>query len=226
MCARFGLEQGILPFLEFLGIAPEDVPPPPPNIASGRPTDPMAVVLRNPKTQRIELRYPRWGLVPHWSKGPIQGQPLLNARIETLEEKPAFSKILRLRRCVIPLLNFQESSKSEGKVYRYSMKDGSHFGAAGLWDYRRMDDGSTLVSCAMITCEANELVGRRHHRMPWMLSPEDMHRWLDPTLDDPVSLFQPMDPSLMLEQFERDLKSVSKRPDLSREVEEQEPLFA
>ena len=206
MCARFGLEQGILPFLELLGIDPEKAATPPPNIMSGRPTDPVAVVLRNPKSREMELRYPRWGLVPHGSKGPLDrdGKPMINARAETIADLKSFATPFRRRRCIMPMVGFHESSKAERSKHFFTMRDGSPMGVAAIWDYRVLEDGKSLVSCAMITCGPNELVAKVHHRMPAVLRPEDYLRWLDLDLQNPdelSSMLGPMDSGLMDSEF-------------------------
>ena len=229
MCARFGLEQGILPFLELLGIVPEDAATPPPNIASGRPTDPVAVVLRNPRSRQIELRYPRWGLVSHKSTGPLDrdGKPLINASAEGIADKWSFDVPFRRRRCIMPMMGFHESSKIEKSKHLFSMADGSCMGVAALWDYRKLDDGKSLVSCTMITTAANDLVAKVHHRMPAILRPEDYLRWLDLDLQDEDELnamLEPFDPNLMRGEFVGMLAS-AKKAEKVQAAEEQEPLF-
>ena len=231
MCAHYGLDQGILPFLELLGFDPLTAAAPPSGVAGGRPTDPAAVVLRNPKGKELELRYPRWGLVPNWSKGPLDrdGRPLINARAETIAELASFREPFRRRRCIMPMVGFHESSKAERTKHFFTMTDGSCMGVAAVWDYRRMEDDSNLVSCAFATVAANELVAKVHHRMPAILRPEDYLKWLDLDLQDPgevSSMLAPMDAGLMEMAYVGEMATATRRTTKAPAPDEQEPLFA
>jgi len=122
-----------------------------------------------------------WGLIPSWSS---DGKGLINARAETLEEKPSFSESFRLRRCLIPADGFYEwkrSGRSKQPFY-FQMEDESPFAFAGIWDKWQNRDQSS-ISCAIITTPPNELVEELHDRMPAILLPEFFEAWLDLNTD-------------------------------------------
>ncbi|HPB30253.1 MAG TPA: SOS response-associated peptidase [Candidatus Sumerlaeota bacterium] len=132
-----------------------------------------------------------WGLVPSWAKNPEIGRGLINARAETLAEKPAFRTPFKRRRCLIPSDGFYEwkkTGKSPGQPYFFSLPERQLFAFAGLWDEWNGSDGSIVHSFAIITTEANDLVRNVHDRMPVILAQEDEDRWLDPALQTPRDL--------------------------------------
>ena len=117
-----------------------------------------------------------WGLIPSWSKEP---KGFINARCETLEEKPSFSESFEKRRCLIPADGFYEW-KRKGKSkqpYYFQMTDESPFAFAGIWDEWQRD-GSSTISCSIITTTPNELLSTIHDRMPVILPPETQDAWL------------------------------------------------
>jgi putative SOS response-associated peptidase YedK len=118
-----------------------------------------------------------WGLIPSWSKEPTG---FINARAETLQEKPSFRDSFRDRRCLILADGFYEWGKRNGKAkqpYYIQMKDEMPFAFAGIWDQWR-GDGEVITSCAIITTTPNELVAPIHNRMPVILQPDKYHAWL------------------------------------------------
>ena len=138
---------------------------------------PSQEVLTITKSQgRRELSSFVWGLIPSWSKEP---KGFINARCETLEEKPSFSESFQNRRCLIPADGFyewQRNGKSK-QPYYFQMKDEAPFAFAGLWD-RWQNDGVDITSCSIITTTPNELLTTIHDRMPVILSPESQDAWL------------------------------------------------
>jgi putative SOS response-associated peptidase YedK len=124
----------------------------------------------------------RWGLVPFWAEEEKIGYKMINARAEGLFGKPAFRQAARKRRCIAPAQAFYEWGKTaEGKQpYALGAAGQEVFGMAGIWERWERPDGGELYSCAIVTCAANELAGRVHHRMPVILAPEDYAPWLDP----------------------------------------------
>jgi putative SOS response-associated peptidase YedK len=127
----------------------------------------------------IEARMVTWGLIPSWS---VDGKGFINARAETLEEKPSFSESFRLRRCLIPADGFYEWRRSgrEKRPYCIYVRDEAPSMFAGIWDTWRNRD-PTITSCAIITTAANELVGELHDRMPAILPAEAQEDWLNTT---------------------------------------------
>jgi putative SOS response-associated peptidase YedK len=141
------------------------------------PTQPVAVVTENsPRT----LEMMRWGLVPSWAKDPSIGSRMLNARAETLTEKPSYRTALTRRRCIIPADGFYEWKKQGAakQPLRIHRKDDALFGFAGLWDEWTSPDGSPLRTCTIITTGPNSLMAAIHNRMPAILRPEDEADWL------------------------------------------------
>ena len=157
------------------------------------PTQPVAVVTEN-SPRALEMM--RWGLVPSWAKDTSIGSRLLNARAETLTEKPSFRTALTRRRCLLPADGFYEWQK-QGKTkqpLRIHRRDDALFAFAGLWDEWTSPDGSPLRSCTIITVAPNELMATIHNRMPAMLRPEDEASWLDASmtsLNDLLALLAP-----------------------------------
>lgn len=145
---------------------------------------------------RRVLRTFRWGLIPKWADGPGMGQHLINARAETVCEKPAFREALRHRRCLIPSDGFYEWQKIKGgKIPQcIRLRSGEPFGFAGLWERWTSATGEVVESCAIITTPANELIARVHDRMPAILRPNDEAAWLDPALTDPAALLPLLSP--------------------------------
>jgi putative SOS response-associated peptidase YedK len=146
------------------------------------PTDPVLAIRRGERGER-EVGRLRWGLLPgRWAERR-SGPPLINARAETLEGQPAFAESFRERRCLIPADGFYEwrGDGSAKTPYWISRADGELFAFAGIWASLAARDGEgELVSCAIVTCEPNELIRPLHDRMPVVLMPEAEARWLDP----------------------------------------------
>ncbi|MDQ0719829.1 putative SOS response-associated peptidase YedK [Paenibacillus sp. W4I10] len=132
----------------------------------------------------------RWGLVLTWAKDDKIGNKMINARAETLAEKPAFKRLISSKRCIIPTNGFYEWRK-EGTVktpLRILMKDDRLFSLAGLYDTWTDPDGKKLSTCTIITTEPNNLMEDIHNRMPVILRPEDEAEWLGRDNDDVQSL--------------------------------------
>ena len=125
----------------------------------------------------IEGRLLTWGLIPSWS---VDGKGFINARAETLEEKPSFSESFRFRRCLIPADGFFEWKRTgkEKRPYYIQTIDEGPVMFAGIWDSWRSRTG-TMITCAIITTPANELVGELHDRMPAILPHDLQEAWLD-----------------------------------------------
>ena len=166
------------------------------------PTDPVLAIRRDDAGGRVPGRL-RWGLVPgRWAERR-SGPPLINARAETLQRQPAFAESFRERRCLIPADGFYEWRDDErGKTPIWvSRPDGDLFAFAGVWAALQARDGSgDLHSCAIVTCEPNELIRPIHDRMPVILSPTHEARWLEPDLaeGDLLSLLGPAPEELLV----------------------------
>jgi putative SOS response-associated peptidase YedK len=179
MCGRFRLVR-LAEFTDlFPWIGPPDADAPPRyNIA---PTQSVAVVVNLPEPK---IDYFHWGLIPSWAKDPSIGSRMINARAETLSEKPAFRTALRRRRCLIPADGFYEWKRNaDGKTktpMHIQMKNGRPFAFAGLWETWHDPGGSAVQSCTIITTEPNELMKDIHDRMPAIVREEQYRAWLDP----------------------------------------------
>ncbi len=142
------------------------------------PTQRIAVCTR--EEERRLYRPMRWGLVPHWYKTPNDGPLLINARSETVAEKPAFRAAIRERRCLVPASGFYEWDRSDPKKplpWYVTRSDGAPMVFAALWqDWGRGEDLMSTV--AIVTCAANARMSRIHDRLPVILEPEDWPLWL------------------------------------------------
>ena len=139
----------------------------------------LAVRRASDEREAVTLK---WGLIPSWAKDGSMGAKLINARSETVEEKPSFREAFKRRRCIIPADGFYEWQRTGGRKqpYYFRLKDDRLFGFAGLWENWHAPDGSHVRSATIITTEPNELVKPIHNRMPAMLKREDYQRWLEP----------------------------------------------
>lgn len=128
-----------------------------------------------------EATFLKWGLVPRWAKDAAIGNKLINARSETVTEKPSFREAFARRRCLVPLDGFYEWSRrgDRKRPFYFHMRDGEPFAVAGLWELWE-GDGGPLETCTLLTTEANELLAPYHDRMPVIIRPEDYDLWLDP----------------------------------------------
>lgn len=125
-----------------------------------------------------------WGLVPSWCKD-LSGQKPINARVETVFDKPMFRSGIRRRRCLIPADGFYEwkPSGTRKQPYWIGMADNALFAFGGIWEYWAKEGADPLISCAIVVGEANGFICAIHDRMPVIVAPEDYARWLDPALE-------------------------------------------
>lgn len=151
----------------------------------------LAPVIRQTESGRT-LSMMRWGLVPFWAKDESIGNKLINARGETLAEKPSFKRSLERKRCVVPADGFYEWKRSkDGKTktpMRIVVGQGDLFGFAGLWDRWKSPGGETIESFTIVTTEPNQTVSPIHNRMPVILSRDVEDQWLDPEITKPELL--------------------------------------
>ena len=142
------------------------------------PTQDVLAVLE--REDGREATFYKWGLVPSWAKDASMGARLINARSETVAEKPAFRQAFRQRRCIIPADGFYEWQRTGGRKqpFFFRMRDERPFGFAGLWERWEGESGEVINSCAILTTEANEVLRPVHDRMPVILHPDDYGPWL------------------------------------------------
>ncbi len=181
MCGRFSLRARNAALLaEYFDIV--DLPPLKPryNIAPSQPVAVVRLKTGQSNPQR-ELVFMRWGLIPSWAKDPKIGNRMINARAESLGEKPAFRRALERRRCLIAADGFYEwqAAGRSKQPYFIHFRDGRPFAFAGLWEHWEGPDNSVIESCTIITTAASELLRPMHDRMPVILPPETYAAWLD-----------------------------------------------
>ena len=190
MCGRFALtniDVDTLTAAFSLGESPEVTPRY--NIA---PTQNVATVIFDTERDYNRLRMMRWGLVPHWSKDSKFGSKLINARGETVHEKPSFRDSFKRRRCLIVADGFyewQQQADGPKQPMFIHMRDADEnrvpFGMAGLYAYwNDPETGEVLTTCTIITTAATTFMQPLHHRMPVILPPEHYTAWLDPAESD------------------------------------------
>lgn len=194
MCGRFVLTvdpadlQEAFPTLSI----PEGVLRPRFNIA---PSQPVAIILNR---GMYSLEFCIWGLIPGWAKDPSIGSRMINARAETIAEKPAFRAAFRRHRCLIPANGFYEWQSTPGSKTKtpffISLKSHNPFSFAGIWDSWSSPDGSEVNTCCIITTHPNPLVAPIHNRMPVILPQTAYEHWLNPAQTRPEALLPLLKP--------------------------------
>jgi putative SOS response-associated peptidase YedK len=189
MCGRYLLTASPEEIAALFGYLDGEDFPPRYNIA---PTQPIAIVRMWERSRRFALV--RWGLVPRWVKDPGQFSLLINARGETLTDKPAFRDAVRYRRCLVPSSGFYEWRREPGggKVpFWIKPRSGAPLAMAGLWETWAGADGSEIDSGCIVTTGANTDVAPVHHRMPVVIDPADFDIWLGGSTEEALSLVGP-----------------------------------
>lgn len=193
MCGRYTQTQAATAIAVAFKLA--EVPPLPPryNIA---PTQLVSAVIQ-PQQRDRQLRVLRWGLVPSWAKDPAIGSRMINARAETVAEKPSFRTALRYRRCLVLADGFYEWQRQGRKKqpFYFHLHDHQPFGFAGLWEHwESQTTGEILETCTILTTAANDVLQPVHDRMPVILAPTDYDRWLDPDQNQSAALLPLLQP--------------------------------
>jgi putative SOS response-associated peptidase YedK len=187
MCGRFTLTvdpgqlQEAFPWVDIPGDVPQRY-----NIA---PTQPVGVI---PNDGLKRLDFFNWGLIPFWAKDPKIGNRMINARSETVDQKPSFRGSFKYKRCLVLADGFYEWRKDPGmnsKIPHFiHMRGGKPFAFAGLWDAWQSKDGSEIKSFTILTTEPNQLLAEIHNRMPVILPPDTYQEWLKEGENDPELL--------------------------------------
>lgn len=157
------------------------------------PTQEVPVIRQSTAGER-ELAFVRWGLVPRWAKDPAIGARMINARAETLAEKPSFRTALQKHRCLVPADGFYEwkqTASGAKQPIHIGMKDGSTFAFAGLAERWLSPEGEVLDTCTIVTTHANAMLSVMHDRMPAIVHPSQYERWLDVAIPDVADLLVP-----------------------------------
>ena len=183
MCGRFSLTASGETIAQQFDLAEVPDIPKHYNIA---PTQTVATIVVKNERQYQPMR---WGLIPHWAKDPKIGNRLINARVETVTEKPSFRNLIKQKRCLVIADGYYEWQSQKGRKQPYYFQIGEHqpFAFAGLWDTWRSPDGE-IMSCTLLTTDASAEVSPVHHRMPVIVPPQAYSQWLDPNLTDPEAV--------------------------------------
>ncbi|WP_305969451.1 MULTISPECIES: SOS response-associated peptidase [unclassified Mameliella] len=189
MCGRFAVTLPPDAMAQLFDAVPANDLPEVPNY-NICPTNDIHVVMEEAGRRLVSMR---WGFLPHWYKAPNGGPLLINARAETIAEKPAFKAACRERRCLIPCTGFYEWTKdAEGNRlpwYIHPSGEGPLV-FAGVWqDWER--DGLAYRTCAIVTCGASTAMSKIHHRMPVVLDPQDWAKWLGEEGHGAATLMRP-----------------------------------
>ena len=187
MCGRF--TQTALPAViaQEFGVATPPLFTPRYNIA---PSQPIAAIRIDPDTATRTLAMLRWGLIPSWAKDPKIGYQCINAKAETVAEKPSFRAAFKKRRCLVIATGFYEW-QVQGRAKQplwIGLKRHRPFAFSGLWDQWKPTEGEPLETCTILTTEPNELLAPIHNRMPVILAPTAYDQWLNPTFQRAESL--------------------------------------
>lgn len=156
------------------------------------PTQNLAVITNR---EPCEMKYFRWGLIPFWAKDPSIGSRMINAKAETIREKPSFRIPFLKQRCLVPADGFYEWKRAGSKEkipYRITLADRSPFAMAGIWDRWKDPEGRQVYSFAILTTAPNELLSGIHNRMPVILSRDQEKAWISDT--DPAELKSMLEP--------------------------------
>lgn len=201
MCGRYILQRDPAGLTTYF----DTTDAPTPNFAASwnvAPTQEGLVVRRNPQTGARHLDNLRWGLVPHWSKDAARAAQLINARSETILDKPSFREAFAKRRCLVPMDGFYEWY-SEGKAkqpFAVALRDGAPMAVAGLWENWKRPDGTWMRTYSIITTASAGRQALMHARMPVILPLEAWSSWLGESpagQDELLALMQPAEDSLL-----------------------------
>jgi putative SOS response-associated peptidase YedK len=191
MCGRFVRKTDLREVLNiFKAVLLEADIPPSFNII---PRQPIAVIMEEGKRKIVSMQ---WGLIPHWAKEDKIANKLINARSETITEKPSFKNSFKKHRCLIIADGFYEwqGAGLSKRPFYFCRKDETPFGMAGLFDKWISPDGKIVTTCTIITTEANEIMKPIHHRMPVIIEPENYDIWLNPIETDTEKLRRFLEP--------------------------------
>ena len=199
MCGRYTITtpleglRAVFLFEEVPNLAPRY------NVA---PSQDVPIVRLDPDGKRV-LTMVRWGLIPFWAKDKDISYRMINARAETVAEKPSFREAFKRRRCLVVADGFYEWQKREQgpkQPYYITLKSGGPMAFAGLWErWSDRESNETIESCTIIVTDANKLLRPIHDRMPVIIAPENFDAWLDTSggLEIALALLQPFPPAAL-----------------------------
>jgi len=230
MCGRYASARSVDDIASAFGINEDDIDAPPAADWNIAPTKPVAVVLV--RRDRRVLTSARWGLVPSWASDPAIGARMINARLETVGEKPAFRDALASRRCLLPADGWYEwATRPDGsrQPYYLAPADASLVAFAGLWEVWYDGEGRPLLSTTIVTGPAPADLRDVHDRAPVVVGRDTWSDWLDPRAETPQLLIAPTQVGAVVPRTVSDVVGDvrSNGPELTTEivVPEQPPLF-
>lgn len=181
MCGRFVRSSPVTTIIEIFHASPASF-----ELASSYNIAPSQDIIIINDTGKRELIKCRWGFLPPWIKDLSEGTPVINARAETIDEKPYFKQAFKKQRCLIIADGFYEwKRESKKKIPFYiRLKSGKPFGIAGLYHYSALPDGNKICGCAIIATKSNDMVAAIHDRMPVIVPEGKVDKWLDPASKD------------------------------------------
>ncbi len=191
MCGRYSLTTPADTLAKYFRLKKVPSIPPRFNIAPSQPIATIRLLNSDPTVVLV-----RWGLIPSWAKDPGIGNKMINARAETVAEKPAFREALARSRCLVPADGYYEWQR-EGRMgqrkqpFYIRLRDGRPFAFAGLWERWVGPDGKAVETCAILTTEPNAALKEIHDRMPVILAEAEYDQWLDPAARQ-AQLLQPL----------------------------------
>ena len=191
MCGRYTITMPVDSMRELFGFEAQ------PNLGARynvAPTQEIPAVRTAYGGEGRELAALSWGLVPSWSDNPVTANRMINARGETIAEKPSFRSAFKRRRCLIPANGFYEwkgDRNGPKQPFYIQLEDGLPFAFAGIWERWEGGDGDHWETCAIVTTNANDTLRPIHHRMPVILLPESFESWLTSEPKDAGALMKP-----------------------------------
>jgi putative SOS response-associated peptidase YedK len=205
MCGRFTRTQSVAAITKEFGLEESSFEPGQSyNVA---PAQKVAIIINDGQKRLVMAR---WGLVPSWAKDISMGNKMINARAETITEKPSYRSAFKKRRCLVVADGFYEWQNvgGEKRPAHIRLKSGKPFGFAGLYEVWNSPEGEEVITCAVITTEANELMRPIHDRMPVIIPKDREDEWLSPATEDQAQLLELLKP---YEASEMEAYPVSKR---------------
>jgi putative SOS response-associated peptidase YedK len=201
MCGRYLITSAPEAFRRLFGYPEQPNFPPRYNVA---PTQPIPVVRVLEGRRQFALL--RWGLIPPWVEDPRKFSLLINARADSVNDKPAFRNAMRRRRCLVPADGFYGWKDENGRKRPYCIrpKDGAPIAFAGLWENWMGPNGEEMETAAIITTAASREIAHLHDRMPVILPPEAFELWLDCSNVDALTAAAMLVPTLpgLLDAYE------------------------
>ena len=207
MCGRFAIYSSVQSIIDYAK-ALSEIDSFEPNY-NAAPEQNIPIILK--ENGRKILKLFRWGLIPFWAKKGKIGYKLINAKAETIAEKPSFKYAFQKRRCLIPANGFYEWDKDKQPFY-FHLKEQNLFSFAGIWDKWKSPEGREVYTCCIITTTPNKQVQKIHNRMPVILEEEDEQKWLNNELFSKVQLLSLLRPissdKIVLSKVSKEVNSI------------------